>query len=90
MQRSHGGASPALNSAHQIGASLGTAVLNTIAASATAAYVIATPAATRADALVHGYAAAAFWGVLLLIAGGAVALSLPVTQVPRHDEVERR
>jgi EmrB/QacA subfamily drug resistance transporter len=87
--RDVGIASAALNSAQQIGASLGTAVLNTIAASATAAYLITTPTATRADALVHGYAAAASWGVLLLVGGGAVALSLAMTHVPRQDDVQR-
>ncbi len=75
--RDAGIASAALNSAQQIGASLGIAVLNTLAASTTAAYLITNTAATRADALVHGYAIAAVWGVLLLLAGAAVALSIP-------------
>src|SRR5207245_5217768 len=50
--RDAGIASAALNSAQQIGASLGIAVLNTLAASTTAAHLIANTAATRADALV--------------------------------------
>jgi len=81
--RDAGIASAALNSAQQIGASLGIAVLNTLAASTTAAYLIANTAATRADALVHGYAVAAVWGALLLLVGAAVALSIP----QNHREV---
>jgi hypothetical protein len=75
--RDAGIASAALNSAQQIGASLGIAILNTLAASTTAAYLVANTAATRADALVHGDAVAAVWGALLLLAGAAVALSIP-------------
>jgi EmrB/QacA subfamily drug resistance transporter len=75
--RSAGIASAALNTAQQVGASLGIAVLNTLAASTAAAYLIANGAATRADALVHGYAVAAVWGALLLLAGAVVALSIP-------------
>ena len=70
-------ASAALNSAQQIGASLGTAVLNTLAASATAAYLIANTSAVHADALVHGYATAALWAAALLLAGAAIAFLLP-------------
>ena len=75
-QREAGLASATLNSAQQVGASLGTAVLNTLAASVTATYLTANALATRADGLVHGYAAAAMLGALLLIAGAAVSASL--------------
>jgi EmrB/QacA subfamily drug resistance transporter len=75
--RDAGIAAAVLNSAQQIGASLGTAVLNAVAASATLAYFAGDQAATRTDALVHGYAAAALWGALLLIAGACVALFIP-------------
>ena len=75
--RDAGSASAALNSAQQIGASLGIAVLNTLAASTTAAYLIANTTATRADALVHSYALAAVWGALLLLAGAAAAVFIP-------------
>ena len=66
-------ASATLNSAQQLGASLGTTLLNSIAASATLAYA----SASRPDALVHGYVAAAVWGALLFIAGAIAALSIP-------------
>ena len=69
-------ASATLNTAQQVGASLGTAVLNTLAASVTAGYLAANPAALRTDALAQGYAAAAAWGAFLLMVGAAVAASL--------------
>jgi MFS family permease len=75
-RRDAGIASAALNSAQQVGASLGTASLNTLAASVTAAYLATNAAATRPDGLVHGYAAAALLGALLLIVGAALSASL--------------
>jgi len=71
--RDAGIASATLNSAQQVGASLGTALLNTLAASVSAAYLTANQSATRADGLVHGYAAAALLGALLLVTGAIVA-----------------
>jgi hypothetical protein len=74
--RDAGIASATLNTAQQVGASLGTAVLNTLAASVTAAFLAANPSATRPDGLVHGYATAALCGAVLLLAGAGVAASL--------------
>ena len=71
--RDAGIASATLNTAQQVGASLGTAVLNTLAASVTAAFLAANPSATRPDGLVHGYATAALCGAVLLLAGAGVA-----------------
>jgi EmrB/QacA subfamily drug resistance transporter len=76
-----GVASAVLNSAQQIGASLGTAVLNTIAASATAAFLVSSAPVTPSEALVRGYATAALWAAVLLLAGAAVALLLPKRRV---------
>ena len=84
--RDAGIASAVLNSAQQIGASLGTAVSNTVAASATFAFLAMKPLATRTDALLHGYAAAAEWGAVLLALGAAVALSI---QGERHGGTSR-
>jgi hypothetical protein len=75
--RDAGIASAALTSAQQIGASLGTAILNTVAASATAAWLASQAASSRPEALVQGYATAAVWGAALLILGALVALSIP-------------
>ncbi len=62
------------NTSQQIGASIGTALLNTIAAAATAAYLAAHTHTGGADlvatATVHGYATASAWaaGIFLLAA----------------------
>jgi EmrB/QacA subfamily drug resistance transporter len=61
-QREAGVASATVNTAQQIGASLGTAVLNTIAAGATAGF-----AGPRLAALVHGFAVATGWGAVVLV-----------------------
>jgi len=66
--REVGVASATVNTAQQIGGSLGTALLNTIAISATAGYVGA-----RAAAIVHGFSAATAWGVAILVLGALVA-----------------
>lgn len=62
----------ATNTSQQIGASVGTALMNTIAATATASYLAAhaRSADLGADATVHGYAVASAYaaGVLLLAA----------------------
>ena len=73
--RDAGVASAVAGSAQQIGASVGTALLNTIAAAATASYVVADPRAGLAAALVHGYARAAGWAAaVLLVAAAAVGV----------------
>jgi EmrB/QacA subfamily drug resistance transporter len=80
-----GVASATLNTGQQIGGSIGTALLNTLAASATARYIAAHagpragggPAGGRpspalvGQALVHGYSTA-FWWSAAIFAGGAV------------------
>jgi hypothetical protein len=69
--REAGIASAAVNTAQQIGGSLGTALLNTIAASATIGFVGA-----HSEALVHGYSVATMWGTAILILGSFVAALL--------------
>lgn len=63
-----GAASAASSAAGQLGSSIGAALLNTIAATATAAYLVAHGAAGAAAATVHGYAVAAAWGAAILLA----------------------
>ena len=71
-----GVASAAANTAQQIGASVGVAVLNSLAAGATAAYASAhTGEHNPAAALVRGFTVATAWGALIL-AAGAVAAAL--------------
>ena len=69
--RQAGVAAATVNTATQIGASLGTALLNTIAASATAAYLVNVGHSSAAmnQALVHGYAVATAWAAGVLVLG---------------------
>ena len=76
--REAGVASATVNTAQQIGGSLGTALLNSIAISATAAY-----AGPRAAALVHGFSVATGWGVAILLAGAIAAAALINAARPR-------
>ena len=72
--RQAGVAAATVNAATQIGASLGTALLNTIAASATAAYLFGlrpTPGVIS-QALVHGYSTATGWAAAILVLGAAL------------------
>jgi predicted MFS family arabinose efflux permease len=78
-QREAGIASAAVNSAQQIGGSLGTALLNTIAASATIGFL-----GSRAEALVHGYSVATMWGTAILLLGAlGAALLITAPRPPR-------
>ncbi len=69
-----GVASALLNTTQQVGGSLGTALLNTLYASAVAGYLTghaasaADAARVQADAFIHGYHVAFFWGGVLLAA----------------------
>ena len=72
--------SATLNTAQQIGGSIGTSLLNTMAASAAASYLVGrslTPATLQA-ALLHSYTTAFLWSAAIFVAGAAVAgLLLP-------------
>ena len=72
-----GVASAMVNTCQQVGGSIGTALLNTIAASALSSYLLAhghSPAA-KAGAAVHSYAVA-FWVSAAIFAGAAVICGL--------------
>jgi EmrB/QacA subfamily drug resistance transporter len=77
-----GVASASVNTGQQLGGSIGTSLLNTVAASATAAYLTAhvvggrVSAALTAQALVHGYTRAFWWSVGIFGFGAIVAASL--------------
>jgi EmrB/QacA subfamily drug resistance transporter len=67
--------SATLNTSQQVGGSIGTALLNTLAASAATAYLVgrvATPANLKAAAL-HSYTTAFLWSSLIFVAGAVVA-----------------
>ena len=73
-----GVASATVNTAQRVGGSLGTALLNTVATTATAAFVAgkaASPGVAAAAAAVHGYTTA-FWWAAAIFATGAVICGL--------------
>jgi EmrB/QacA subfamily drug resistance transporter len=82
-----GVASAMVNTMQQIGGSIGTALLSTLAASATTSYVGArTPTpGVLADAAVHGYTTAFWWsaGIFLIAAVACTALLRPGVQAPQ-------
>ncbi len=86
-RREAGVAAATVNTAQQVGGSLGTAVLNTIAASATAAYVVSSHGSMSVQALVHGYSVATGWAVGILVLGAAVALVLINADKPQPHPV---
>lgn len=77
--REAGIASATVNAGGQVGASLGTALLNTIATSATAAF-----AGAHAAGLVHGFAIATAWGAGIMLGGALLAAILIDAPRPRR------
>jgi hypothetical protein len=76
-----GVASASVNTGQQLGGSIGTALLNTIAASATAAYLTGhlhgkPTLALQQLALVHGYTTAFWWCAAIFLAGAVLCGSL--------------
>jgi EmrB/QacA subfamily drug resistance transporter len=84
-----GVASALLNTTQQVGGSLGTALLNTLYASAVTAYIAdhvagaSNPRVLQADALVHGYHVAFVWAAVLL--GLAMLVSITFINAKRDD-----
>jgi hypothetical protein len=74
--RDAGVASAMVNTTQQVGGSIGTALLNTIAASATGSYLASHRAGSAAAALVHGYTVSFWVGVGFLAAGFVVVTAL--------------
>ena len=76
-----GVASAVLNTCQQIGGALGTALLNTIATSATTAYMISnnippTPMGATPEALVHGFAHAFWYSTGIVLLGAVVWVTM--------------
>jgi EmrB/QacA subfamily drug resistance transporter len=68
--------SASLNTSQQVGGSIGTALLNTLAAGAAAAYLVgraATPANLR-EAALHSYTTAFGWAAVVFVIGAVVAV----------------
>lgn len=83
--RDIGAASAAYNASQQLGAALGTALLNTVAASATASYVASVGRTTPAEASVHGYTTALTVAFGILLGAACVAGPLTATRAARGD-----
>jgi EmrB/QacA subfamily drug resistance transporter len=89
-----GVASAMVNTSQQVGGSIGTALLNTLAASATAAWIKdhTTSAADLKnqlfinEAAVHGYAVAIWWATGILFLASALAFVLINAGVQNHSE----
>jgi MFS family permease len=83
-----GVASAAVNTMQQVGGSLGTALLNTLAVSATAATLAGHPRTPQlvAQAAAHGYTTAFWVSALLLAAGAAVSGTLLAAGVRGRDQ----
>nr|MDQ2955911.1 MFS transporter [Actinomycetota bacterium] len=79
-----GVASAMINAAQQVGGSIGTALLNTIAASATASWLVSHHGGGNLTdrAAVHGYATAMWWTVGILVLAALVILVAVNAQVP--------
>jgi predicted MFS family arabinose efflux permease len=84
-QREAGVASAMVNTANQIGGSLGTALLNTAATSATAGYLALHTLAPRIAGLVYGFSVATAWGVAILLLGAVAAGVLINAPRPARD-----
>jgi Major Facilitator Superfamily len=78
-----GVAAATANTAMQIGSSVGTAVLNSVAVAATASYVVAHRPGDTRDALVHGYATATGWSALTLALVAVLVVVLVRTPRPQ-------
>jgi EmrB/QacA subfamily drug resistance transporter len=74
--RDAGVASALVNTTQQVGGSLGTALLNTVAATATASYVVAHGRAATQAGVVHGFAVAFAVGAGFLLLGAIVSAVL--------------
>ena len=71
-----GVASAMVNTTTQVGASLGAALLNTVAATATANYLIAHGPQLEPDAVVHGFTVAFGLGAIIVAVGAVVSAVL--------------
>ncbi|MER7464075.1 MFS transporter [Streptomyces sp. NPDC097981] len=89
QQQDAGVASAMVSTSQQVGGSIGTALLNTIAAGATTNWLAAhtrpgaDPAGLAGQAAVHGYATAIWWAVGILVVAAGVAFLL--INAPRQN-----
>ncbi|MGK5631887.1 MFS transporter [Streptomyces sp. URMC 123] len=90
--RDAGVASAMVNTSQQVGGAIGTALLNTIAASATTAYVTSHAATApsvdllKLEAMVHGYSTAIWWAVGILVLSALIAFTFINTRGERGGQ----
>ncbi|MGW5770960.1 MFS transporter [Streptomyces longwoodensis] len=88
--RDSGVTSATVNTSQQVGGSIGTALLNTIATTSAASYVAAhlrdpaRRAQVVAEGTVHGYTVALWWAAGVMLLAGLVAVLLVTTGPPKH------
>jgi EmrB/QacA subfamily drug resistance transporter len=88
--RDSGVTSAAVNTAQQVGGSIGTALLNTIATTSGAAYITARlhSPARKADVVpagvVHGYTVALWWAAGVMLLAGLIAGLMVTAKAPKH------
>ena len=89
-----GVASAAVNTVQQVGGSIGTALLNTIAATAATSYLAAHRAVTgsvhllASEAAVHSYVVAFWWSAAIFAVGAALSGLILRSGVPQPDDSE--
>ncbi|MFI6401753.1 MFS transporter [Streptomyces sp. NPDC050548] len=87
--------SATVNTSQQVGGSIGTALLNTIATTSSAAYLAAhlhTPAQKAqitSEGIVHGYTVAIWWAVAVMLLAGLVAGLMVTARAPKHNDQPR-
>ncbi|MGW0282754.1 DHA2 family efflux MFS transporter permease subunit [Streptomyces sp. NPDC003236] len=88
--RDAGVTSATVNTSQQVGGSIGTALLNTIATTSSAAYITAhlrgpaTKAAVVPAGVVHGYTVAIWWATGVMLLAGLVAGLMVTARAPGH------
>ncbi|MFC4327459.1 MFS transporter [Streptomyces andamanensis] len=82
--------SATVNTAQQVGGSIGTALLNTVAISSSTAYITAhlrSPAdrgRVVPEGVVHGYTVAIWWAAAVMLLAGLVAGLMVTARAPKH------
>lgn len=86
--------SATINTSQQVGGSIGTALLNTIATTSSAAYITAhlTDPARRAqvtkEGIVHGYTVAIWWAAAITLPAGVIAALMVTAKPPKHGAAQ--
>jgi hypothetical protein len=82
-----------VNTSQQVGGSIGTALLNTLAASATSSWITSHAKGANVkskrfigEAAVHGYSVAIWWATGILLLSSALAFFLVHAEVQNHTE----